>query len=221
MPRAVLEIHVPEDVWIGALTRQHPDVVFRILAAFPDEENGVALAEIEGPNLQSVLAEMEDTAEVIDLELVGKPEGSVLVQFETSDPFLLLPVRDSGALLDLPFLVANGRASWEVTATSDRLSRLGDQLRTLNVEFDVHSVTQLVETNRLLTEKQAELVQTAVDEGYYDTPRDCSLTDLADAVGIAKSTASEMLHRAEEKIIKEFVDDGGLTDDSRLTGSMD
>jgi len=57
----------------------------------------------------------------------------------------------------------------------------------------------------LLTETQTELVETAIEQGYYDTPRTCSLTDLGREVDIAKSTASETLHRAEEKIIKQFV----------------
>lgn len=220
MPQAVLEISVPEDIWIGELTGRYPDATFHILTAFPDGDHGVALAEIESTEAAAILAAMDDTEEVTDIELVGELEESVLVQFETSDPLLLLPVRKSGALLDLPFVVQDRVASWEVTATSERLSELGDQLRTLNVEFDVRSVTQLVETDRLLTEKQAEIVRTAVEDGYYDTPRDCSLTELADTVGIAKSTASETLHRAEEKIIKEFVEEGGL-DSARLTGSTD
>nr|WP_265472954.1 helix-turn-helix domain-containing protein [Halohasta litchfieldiae] len=62
-------------------------------------------------------------------------------------------------------------------------------------------------TSQLLSEKQQELVLEAVDRGYYDTPRDCTLTELADAVGIAKSTCSETLHRAEETIIEHFIED--------------
>jgi hypothetical protein len=96
-----------------------------------------------------------------------------------------------------------------VTATRDRLSALGDQLRELGLEFDVESVTQRVETDRLLTDRQATLVETAVEAGYYDTPRSCTLTDLAERAGIAKSTASETLHRAEGKIVKQFVGDTG------------
>lgn len=46
----------------------------------------------------------------------------------------------------------------------------------------------------------------AVEAGYYDTPRTCTLTELADEVGLAKSTCSEILHRAEEIIVKEFIE---------------
>ncbi|MDZ7688314.1 MAG: helix-turn-helix domain-containing protein [Halobacteriales archaeon] len=56
-----------------------------------------------------------------------------------------------------------------------------------------------------LTEKQRALVEKAVKMGYYDTPRRCSLTELAEECGIAKSTCSDTLHRAEERVLKEFV----------------
>jgi len=59
----------------------------------------------------------------------------------------------------------------------------------------------------LLTDRQRELLLAAVDAGYYDTPRECSLTDLATELDMAKSTVSETLHRAEGTIIEEFVAD--------------
>jgi predicted DNA binding protein len=59
----------------------------------------------------------------------------------------------------------------------------------------------------LLTEQQAQLVAEATDRGYYDTPRTCSLTELAADLDMAKSTCSEMLHRAEGKIIEQFLQD--------------
>jgi hypothetical protein len=211
MPRAALTVHIPDRVWMGRLTRRHPDAEFRILTAFPDGDHGTAMAEVTADRLEEVLRDMDDCEEVVDLELLGRPGPEALVQFETSEPLLLVPVRKSGALLDLPFEVNDGRASWEVTATRDRLSTLGDQLRALGVSFEVESVTQGVKADRLLTDRQSTLVDTAVEEGYYDTPRDCTLTDLAAEVGVAKSTASETLHRAEGKIVKEFVDEVELT----------
>jgi len=44
------------------------------------------------------------------------------------------------------------------------------------------------------------------DHPYYDTQREVSLSELANEFGIAKSTCSEVLHRAEGKIVKEFLD---------------
>lgn len=56
-----------------------------------------------------------------------------------------------------------------------------------------------------LTDRQRDLVTLAVECGYYDTPRTCSLSELAEEAGISKSTASGVLHRAEERMVKQYL----------------
>jgi predicted DNA binding protein len=56
-----------------------------------------------------------------------------------------------------------------------------------------------------LTDRQLEPLTVAVERRNDDTLRECSLTELADELGIAKPTCSETLHRVEGKVIKQFV----------------
>lgn len=207
MPKTRLQLTLPEDVWLGELTRQYPAATFRVLAALSNDRTGVGLAKIESESLDDLLAEMGDYDDVVELEVLNRTDDSALIQFETTLPLLLLPARDSGVPLEMPFELANGAAIWEVTAPSDRLSELATQLRTFDITFQIDYLQQEIEQDQLLTETQTELVQTAIEQGYYDTPRTCSLTDLACELDIAKSTASETLHRAEEKIVKQFMGD--------------
>jgi hypothetical protein len=207
MPRAELTLTIPEDVWIGSLSRSYPAAEFRILAAVPGGDTGVGLAEITAEDLVGVLGEMDDSESVTSLEILQRWEDTALVQFETDDPLLLFPIQGSGIPLEMPFRLTDGEARWEITAPQERLSALGQQLEEFGIPFHVERVSQHVETDQLLTQRQLDLVEAAVEQGYYDTPRDCSLTDLAEEVDIAKSTCSETLHRAEEKIIKEFVEE--------------
>ena len=209
MPRARLTVTVPGSVWMGKLSRAYPEARFEILTVFPQDEGGVALVEVTAPDVAAVVRGMNREKEVVSTEVLQRTDDTVLVQFETSNPVLLLPVRNAGTPVELPFTVVDGGVNWEVTAPRDRLSDLADQLRRFGIDFDVMSVRQEVETEQLLTPKQRDLVTTAVEEGYYDTPRDCTLTELAEVSGIAKSTCSETLHRAEEKVIKQFVEELG------------
>jgi len=57
-----------------------------------------------------------------------------------------------------------------------------------------------------LTDAQRDLLSEAIEAGYFDTPRECTLTELADRCGIAPSTASETLRRAEGHVVKRFAD---------------
>lgn len=207
MPRAELTLTVPDGVWIGDISREHADARIRILAALTDDDAGVGLAEVITNDLPPVLADIDDNDAVTELEILQADDEKALIEFETTSPFLLLPVQGSGVPLEMPFVLENGKAEWEITAPQHRLSALADQLETFGISYTVEQVSQRVEPERLLTESQLRLLVAAVENGYYDTPRDCSLTELADRVGLAKSTASETLHRAEESIVKQFVED--------------
>jgi predicted DNA binding protein len=57
-----------------------------------------------------------------------------------------------------------------------------------------------------LTDRQRWLLHEAMERGYYDTPRRITLVELADELGIAKSTCSETLHRCEGRVMEQFVD---------------
>ena len=204
MPTAEITITIPDRVWIGELSREYPNAVFEILTAFPKEMGGIALTEISHSNTGAVVQAMDRDDDVTNIDLLQRTADSALIQFETSSPILLFPVREAGTPLELPFTVSDGTVDWEITATRERLSLLAEQLREFDISFDVKSVTHRIETTQLLSETQTTLVQRAIELGYYDTPREATLTELAADVDIAKSTCSETLHRAEEKIIKQF-----------------
>lgn len=206
MPHAKLTVTVPERIWIGDLTRRYPDAVVRVLAAFTDEDAGVGLAEIESGSLAALLGDMDDYEDVDGIEVLRQSETTALVQFETTMPLLLLPARDSGVPLEMPVEIRNGSVAWELTAPRERLSALAEQLDNFDIRYRVEYVRDQLHDETLLTDRQRRIVAAAVDAGYYDTPRESSLTELASDLDIAKSTASETLHRAEEAIIKEFLE---------------
>tara|TARA_B100000029_G_scaffold45676_1_gene42116 strand:+ start:1857 stop:2501 length:645 start_codon:yes stop_codon:yes gene_type:complete len=53
-----------------------------------------------------------------------------------------------------------------------------------------------------LTDKQREVLELAVSRGYYDDESDVTLKQLADEMGIARSTIGEHLKRAESEVMK-------------------
>lgn len=52
-----------------------------------------------------------------------------------------------------------------------------------------------------MTEKQYEALLTAVDLGYYNIPRDVTLAELAEELGISTGAASERLRRGQINLI--------------------
>lgn len=54
-----------------------------------------------------------------------------------------------------------------------------------------------------LTEKQREALAVAIGAGYYEDPREASLDDLADELGITPSGVSQRLNAIERKLVRE------------------
>ncbi|GAB3322653.1 bacterio-opsin activator [Haloplanus rallus] len=61
-----------------------------------------------------------------------------------------------------------------------------------------------------LTDRQREAVAAAVDCGYYDSPREGTVADVAAALDVAPGTAAEHLRKAEATLMRRAV--GGATD---------
>ncbi|MFB6162260.1 MAG: helix-turn-helix domain-containing protein [Halococcoides sp.] len=202
MSRAVLSLEIPDDIWMGSLSRAHPAAEFRVTAVAPCDEGGVAIAEIRADAAGQVVADLADIDPILSLERLQVDDDRVLIEIETERALFLEAARTAGIPIRTPFSISNGTIVWELTASRDRLSALGDTLRSANVNFTVESIYEQVDSQQLLTDRQWTIVQTALDSGYYDTPRTCTQEELASEVGLAKSTCSDLLHRAEEKIIK-------------------
>lgn len=55
-----------------------------------------------------------------------------------------------------------------------------------------------------LTQKQLEVIKTALALGFYNTPRDITLDDLSNIFGISKAAVHNRLQAAERKVIAKF-----------------
>ena len=53
--------------------------------------------------------------------------------------------------------------------------------------------------------RQREILNVAFERGYYDIPRETTLEEIADVIGITKTTASNHLRKAERRVIEFLV----------------
>ncbi|MFC7137915.1 helix-turn-helix domain-containing protein [Halobaculum litoreum] len=201
MARANLRVTLPDDTWVGSVSRDYPGARLSVLSVLPTGEgSGVTLVSLRADDAPAVVRDIEQDDQVTEVELQRAAEDvrEVVLRVETTDPRLLKPLRDSRLPVEFPLKVADGVAELTVAGSRERLSALATALEASGMEFSVGYVHEALDAEDLLTESQRRLLTAAIRTGYYDTPRDTTLTELADRQGIAKSTASERLHRAEE-----------------------
>lgn len=207
MSLANIAISIPENIWIAKVSTEYPEVTFRVISTQYNDDTVTGLLEIEGVDVVAVLAEANKAAEITHLDLLWDDGAKTVVQFETTNPVLLRPVSQVGVPLQTPFVITDGIASWEVSTSDAKLSALTDALDELGITYTVESVRSFNELmdGALLTDRQQEALLTAFEAGYYDTPRGASQSVVADALGITKATCSDLLHRAEGKLVEQYI----------------
>lgn len=205
MTSATLTITLPEHVWVAQISRDFPEANFRVLNAIPGDDVGFALLRIDSDAVDEILDEMAEHPQLTSRDVIYRQDSMATVHFETTHPLLLLSAKHSGITLELPVDIQNGRATVDVTGNRARLSELGKQLEKFGLDYEIKRIEASPLPEQVLSDRQAELLRAALEAGYYDTPRETSLTELAEGVGIAKSTCSEILQRAEGAVIKEFL----------------
>jgi hypothetical protein len=60
------------------------------------------------------------------------------------------------------------------------------------------------ELSSLLTARQQEILDAAVEVGYYEAPRDATHEDVADRVGVSTTTVGEHLRKIEARLLSEI-----------------
>lgn len=71
----------------------------------------------------------------------------------------------------------------------------------ITIERVTERLPALESLRSLLTDRQREILDAAIESGYYTVPRQVTSTEVADAVGCAPSTASEHLRKIEARVL--------------------
>lgn len=211
MPRARLAVTLSPSSPLGRVTRAYPDAHVSVRTAVPNvDAAGVAANTVlRAPELPAFVAALA-AADGVTLDVLARDDERVrcLVRLAADAPSPLRAAARAGVPPAFPFPVTDGTARWDVTAPQPALSALADAFDAADVAFDVTSVSPLVEASPLLTPRQRRVLTVAVRRGYFETPRDCSLATLAAEVGVAKSTCSETLRRAQQAVLSRYLDAG-------------
>jgi predicted DNA binding protein len=57
----------------------------------------------------------------------------------------------------------------------------------------------------MITSRQEEVLEAAVELGYYNEPRRASLEDISEAVGVTPGTVGEHLRKVEQRVFSEII----------------
>jgi uncharacterized membrane protein len=202
MPQATLKIKSNEA--LVALSESHPETEFDVLGAWPTGGKLRVLVEastIAPPSLEETLSAINA---LTDVEIRRSMEETVLFEASTPTPPPHGAMADSGIVPSFPLRLEDGWFVGDLSASREQLSAFRDELESAGIAYRLVRMSGEDRTGDALTTRQQEVVELAVEHGYYDSPRRCTLSDLADRLDVSKSVVSRILQRAEKHIITAY-----------------
>tara|TARA_Y100000590_G_scaffold181264_1_gene206602 strand:+ start:1140 stop:1787 length:648 start_codon:yes stop_codon:yes gene_type:complete len=181
------------------------------LALGPDSVTQLAEIKMREGHSVEEISEF-DSFEVIEQH--EEDEDGVLVSLLCTHPLAVSAIEMSNIHVQPPYGIDAERGmELRVSGHSKSISRFLALLR-LILPPDKVSVQSLRGREKSgwtknLTKRQQEVVYHAVKRGYYESDSEVTLRELADELGMARSTLGEHLQRAEEEIMKMAADDIG------------
>lgn len=148
---------------------------------------------------------------VVDHEVFEDDEDSffLYVRFLEGSPAtdLLEIANEHSLIIETPFPFRDGGLEMTVIGKNEDVQDSMSEFLKVTEDSEVmlknvgEYSPEKSEVGRGLTERQREVVETAVEVGYYDIPRGATHEDVAEELGCTASTAGEHLRKAESKVM--------------------
>ena len=205
MINAQFRIRLPEHLWVAELSRRFPEAEFDLLSGFRVDGYAVELGEVVAETPDEIVDAMENHPAIRSHRVLESEPGRALTKYETPQTDLYEFAEASALPIEFPVEAANGWYRFDLTGTREELDELRETLEASPRPYELESLVTRTEPESLVTDRQREVLEAAVREGYFAVPRECTLAELSDALGVDKSTVSEVLRRAEGRLVKWFL----------------
>ncbi|ELY43688.1 helix-turn-helix domain-containing protein [Natronorubrum sulfidifaciens] len=170
--------------------------------------------------LEAGLHELRSHPNMRECYILSKRDAVAEIGTTIEETNAMRTIQHHGGYITGPFRIEDGREHWHVGFDDDRdedhaLAEL-ERHNEFTVEdrdqvgptalFDLlensDSALRLLEGCRSLTETERETFEVASRNGYYETPRETTLDELADHFDVSKTAVSMNLRRGERKVLK-------------------
>tara|TARA_B110000014_G_C20075334_1_gene561245 strand:+ start:611 stop:1258 length:648 start_codon:yes stop_codon:yes gene_type:complete len=174
-------------------------------------EGVLQLAEVRLREGKSI-GDLSEISWIEVMEILEEEEGVLVVSMLCNHPFAKSAIELSNIQVYPPYGIDSTRGmEIRMSGLSDSVSRFVSLLRVV-LPPDKISVNSIRHSERNgwtdnLTDKQKEVISYAIRCGYFDPESKIKLKDIADSLGMARSTLGEHMKRAQYEIMKKVADD--------------
>ena len=174
--------------------------------------------------LDNGLSALRDHENMQNFDLLRKREGVAHIRTVIDETDAMHTIRRNDGYITGPFHIEDGRETWHVGFDTAGVAdgTLSELER--NNEFDVierdevelpelgdlinnaGAAMTLVQGCRDISDVERQTLEAAAGRGYFDTPRETDLGDLAEEFGVSKPAVSKNLRRGQQKLLEQVTD---------------
>jgi predicted DNA binding protein len=203
----VMEFTSPADEFpLGTVFANLPGVTVELERLIPHEDLIIPYFWVRGADVADIEAAFEVHAGVTDVRLVDSHEEEYLMRAKWEREYV--GVLDALAATNLVVLSGVGTSDgWTFEVRGENRADVSD-FRTYCQDHDipieitaVHALLPIKGEGYELTEAQREALVSAYEQGYFDSPREATLADVAEELGITQQSLSSRLRRGHRRLI--------------------
>ncbi|MEF8839218.1 MAG: helix-turn-helix domain-containing protein [Haloarculaceae archaeon] len=214
---ADLRVQHPDLVLTDALRHDGTATVRPASESAAESESGTYVYTVTSSDFERFEAGLRDDPTIADFERVihTAEEDSAIYSLQyTNEAILFSPAvsASNGVVLEME----NDGTSWLMTVWLPDRQELSDtweyaEQNDIDLELQrITDYTDVVAPGDGLTDSQQEALLVAYEAGYFEEPRDASLDDVADELGISQPAAGGLLRRGVRRLVQTtLADDTG------------
>jgi len=191
---------------LGSVFENLPGVEVELERLIPHETLIIPYFWVRGTETDDVEAAFDPHPGVRDIRLVDQVEDEYLMRAEWEQAYFGV----LSALAKANVVVLSGigtKAEWrfEVRGESqEAIAEFRDYCQANDIQISVtavHAMLPIQGEGYELTDTQREALVLAYERGYFDTPRESSLEEIADELGISQQSLSSRLRRGHRRLV--------------------
>jgi predicted DNA binding protein len=205
MLQARFAAELPPDAWTADVSRSFPAAELRLLTGITVGETAVELGEVRGGPVDAVDAAIADHPQVLEHERLYRDEDRAVAQYRTTERSLYAFLRRSSVPPEFPVVVSDGWYRFSVTAPREQVREVRAVLEASDRPYEVLALVDAGDAEGLLTDRQRDLLETALRAGYFEVPRETDLGTLSEEFDISEQALSERLRRGVSSVLASTV----------------
>ena len=199
---------VPSDQFpLGSVFERLPDVTVELERMIPARDVVVPYFWVRGTAVEDIEGAFADHPGVVGIQLVDSVADEYLLRVEWALEYdgVLSTLTET----KLPLVKAVGtNRQWTFDVRGDDRSDIADfqqRCRELDIPITLtrlHALTPIeTEAEAALTDPQQEALLLAYERGYFNSPRDVTMAELGDELGITQQAVASRLRRGIDRLV--------------------